>query len=90
MESPRQSELVYNYNRDYDPQTGRYIESDPIGLQGGINGYLYANADPLSFIDPEGLTGNSAQRRGARRAQPPGSASPSTNDPGNTEDTLGV
>jgi RHS repeat-associated protein len=45
----------YNYFRDYDPRTGRYIESDSIGLDGGLNTYLYANASPVRFIDPEGL-----------------------------------
>jgi len=46
--------LHYNYFRDYDPSVGRYIESDPIGLEGGINTYLYANANPVRFIDPRG------------------------------------
>jgi len=45
---------VYNYYRDYNPAVGRYVESDPIGLAGGLNTYLYAGANPLSFTDPQG------------------------------------
>lgn len=52
----RETALWYNYLRDcYDPVTGRYCESDPIGLHGGLNTYLYVRASPLSLIDPEGL-----------------------------------
>jgi RHS repeat-associated protein len=47
--------LNYNYFRDYDPQTGRYVESDPIGLKAGVNTYAYAAADPLTYFDPLGL-----------------------------------
>jgi RHS repeat-associated protein len=48
--------LHYNYFRDYDPGTGRYIESDPIGLQGvNANLYWYALNNPINFIDPLGL-----------------------------------
>jgi RHS repeat-associated protein len=46
--------LNYNYFRDYDPQTGRYVESDPIGLMGGINTYSYARSRPTQLIDPAG------------------------------------
>ncbi len=45
----------YNYFRDYDPITGRYIESDPIGLWGGINTYTYTSNNPLIWADRFGL-----------------------------------
>ena len=47
--------MHYNYFRDYDPAIGRYIESDPIGLRGGINTYGYVSARPLTLIDRLGL-----------------------------------
>ena len=47
-------DLYYNRYRDYDPTTGRYIQADPIGLAGGANPYLYAEGNPVRFIDPTG------------------------------------
>jgi RHS repeat-associated protein len=49
------ADLYYNRYRDYDPGTGRYIQADPIGLEGGSNPYLYANANPIRYTDPSGL-----------------------------------
>ncbi|MBK6583936.1 MAG: RHS repeat-associated core domain-containing protein [Gammaproteobacteria bacterium] len=73
--------LNYNYFRDYDPGTGRYIESDPIGLEGGLNTYAYAGSNPLVYIDPDGLLfgipagesyGDSAAEYWANRAEETG------------------
>ena len=49
--------LHYNYFRNYDPVTGRYIESDPIGLRGGVNTYSYVESRPISTVDLKGLQG---------------------------------
>ncbi|OPD90941.1 hypothetical protein AO969_34715 [Pseudomonas aeruginosa] len=40
----------YNYFRDYDPETGRYVESDPIGLAGGLNTFSYAYGNPVNRL----------------------------------------
>ncbi|MFO1516801.1 MAG: RHS repeat-associated core domain-containing protein [Lysobacterales bacterium] len=58
--------LNYNYFRDYEPGTGRYIESDPIGLFGGLSTYGYAFEGPLNFSDPLGLVSDAQCCRGAQ------------------------
>jgi RHS repeat-associated protein len=47
--------LNYNYKRDYDPTTGRFAESDPLGLFAGVATYSYANASPIRYKDPLGM-----------------------------------
>lgn len=46
----------YNYFRDYDPEVGRYLRSDSVGLAGGLNTFGYVRGSPLALADPLGLT----------------------------------
>jgi RHS repeat-associated protein len=52
----------YNYFRDYNGRWGRYTQSDPIGLAGGVNSYAYADSRPLTAIDPSGLASYSCKK----------------------------
>jgi RHS repeat-associated protein len=57
--------LHYNYFRDYDPSLGIYKQSDPIGLGGGTNTYIYVLQNPLVYVDPSGLDVNVCYYYGA-------------------------
>lgn len=54
----KETGLFHNGLRDYNPQLGRYVQSDPIGIAGGLNPYRYVDNSPMSLYDPEGLAPN--------------------------------
>jgi RHS repeat-associated protein len=60
----QETNLHYNHFRYYDPQLGRYITSDPIGITSELNTYNYVNVNPLSKIDPRGLFDSSGNPQG--------------------------
>jgi RHS repeat-associated protein len=53
--STTERNLVYNIYRDYDPALGRYVESDPLGIEPSPNTYVYVGSNPLGLSDPGGL-----------------------------------
>jgi RHS repeat-associated protein len=67
----RETNDHYNYYRDYSPEIGRYIESDPIGLNGGTNTYTFVKGSPIGRSDPRGLL----------EADPNNFPAPSSTDP---------
>jgi RHS repeat-associated protein len=73
----------YNYFRTYDPAIGRYVHSDPIGLKGGVNTFLYAKANPMRRPDPRGLQaiGAPTEEELNRRSEDNGSAAGGYFDP---------
>jgi RHS repeat-associated protein len=75
----KESNLAYNYFREYDPGLASYKQSDPIGLRGGVNTYAYVDMNPLVFSDWFGLQGLSRDR--GRPNEVPGRDRPNPSGP---------
>ncbi len=64
---PDETGLIYYRARYYDPTIGRFTQRDPIGLEGGINQYLYVQANPVNAVDPSGLVDLNLFKKGSRQ-----------------------
>ena len=70
----QETSLHYNFHRDYNPALGRYMQSDPIGLEGGENFYAYVKGNPVAEIDSDGLNPAAGAMAGGMVGGPAGAA----------------
>jgi len=66
----RETGTHYNYFRDYEAGSGRYVQSDPVGLAAGINSFAYVSASPLLLFDHDGLKASGPKPANSRRGKP--------------------